>query len=676
MNASQDPLLRYGVLGPVEVLRGDTTLELGPRQRRVLLTRLLIEDGRPVSLGEICRDLWQGSQPPGVVSSVRAHISRLRSVLDPMRQGRSQILTNGPAGYALKVPREARDTVLFDESVTRAREAVSRGQLEVAREELDAGLSLWRGEALGEATEHAFAAREVTRLNHAQQDAKELQAAILIKLGDVNRAISIAESLTVSVPLREDAWALLMRALYGAGRSVEALQQYESFRAMLARELGLDPSPGLRDLHTAILRHDTAVLGDPRMVRSTTLLSTGLGNVAEPLVGRAEETAHLAATLQAAATARTQWAVLTGERGTGKTRLLDEMAVQAEAAGFAVTRISGNLALTEGRSIGQVCPITQLLDDLRQSDTPAQDGVDEAPLTVLLRELGQEPRLCVIDDLDWAPPEFHALLRQLTAFLRDVPVAVVCALQNADDSVTGGLLADLARHGATWIHLEPLVVADVAELLTARGEDASAEDAALLHRRCEGNPFILGELLKLPPGRRTGPAARVPVSIHRIVQARLAELPTEVRAVLASAAADGESLDIDLLAGVHSMSRERLLPLLDVAVTARVLTWDADADEPTTGTYRFLEMYREIVLSTLTPSARQLLHAALARELTRRGNAEPAWLARHLRAAGPMASAAELAAASRHQDAGSALVSIPTARRLIPGPRENGSVDL
>ncbi|MFC4472744.1 BTAD domain-containing putative transcriptional regulator [Streptomyces xiangluensis] len=635
----------YGILGPVQVLCDDTPVDLGPRQRRVLLTRLLIEDGRPVSLGELCRDLWEGDQPQGAVSSVRAHISRLRSVLDPVRQGRSPVLVNGPGGYALTVPREARDTVLFDQSVARAREAMRRGQLLVARDELDAGLRLWRGEALGEAAEHAFAARETTRLNAAHQDARELQAAILIKLGDVERAISIAESLTISAPLREDVWALLMRALYGAGRSVEALQQYESFRAMLAKDLGLDPSPGLRDLHTAILRHDTGVLGDHRPSRYTASVFAGPGDTSEPLVGRAEEIARMATVLQTAAAGRTQWAVLSGEPGAGKTRLLDEMSAQAEAAGFTVTRASGGQALSESQGITLVCPTTQLLDGLRQASDAAPtrdgaDGVDEGPLAVLLRELGRGPVLCVIDDLDWSPPEFHALLRELAAVLRDAPVAVVCALRNADDPVVGGLLADLARHGATWLHLEPLSVADVAELLTARGESASLGEAAALHRRGEGNPFVLGELLKLPPDRRTGPAARVPISMHSIIQARLAEQPNEVRALLTYAAADGESLDIDLLADVQGMARERLLPLIDVAVTARILVWDADPDERTTGRYRFPELHREVVLSALTPSSRQLLHAALARELTHWEGAEPARLARHLRAAGPMAPTA------------------------------------
>ncbi|MFC4472830.1 BTAD domain-containing putative transcriptional regulator [Streptomyces xiangluensis] len=56
------------------------------------------------------------------------------------------MLVSGPAGYALKVPREARDTTLFEDSVTRAREALRNRQLPGARKEIDAVLGLWRGE--------------------------------------------------------------------------------------------------------------------------------------------------------------------------------------------------------------------------------------------------------------------------------------------------------------------------------------------------------------------------------------------------------------------------------------------------------------------------------------------------------------------------------------------------
>ncbi|MFI6009598.1 BTAD domain-containing putative transcriptional regulator [Streptomyces sp. NPDC051243] len=667
MNSRHGHAMRFGVLGPVEVLKGDVPLDLGPRQRRLLLVRLLLEDGRPVSQHTLCRDLWPTDRPTGASSSVRAHISRLRAVLDPVRQGRSTMLVSGPAGYALKVPREARDTALFEDSLGRAREALRNRQLTAARAEVDAALGLWRGEALAEAAEHAFATRERTRLDGALQDARELQAVILVQQGETEPAIDVAEGLVLKAPLRETSWALLMRALYAAGRPVEALRQYERFRHMLATELGLDPSPQLRDLHTAILRHDVGVLGTPPTASSGTSLSPGLPSrpdftaasaasaasvaplrpdpgpvpATTPFVGRDEQTAQLVGLLSAAAAGRPQWAVVNGEQGYGKTRLVEELSARAAAAGFTVARTKGGQALSGNRGVFQTCPTVQLLDALRQDGTDsAQDEVAQKdPLGTVVHELTQAPTLCVVDDLDQAPQGFHRLLRRLAKVVREAPVLFVCTLRNPDAPVSSMLLADLALLGATWLTLEPLTADGVAELLAARGEDVPPEEVAALHRRTEGHPFALAELLKLPPGRRTGPQAGIPAAVRNVLHARLVELPDPARTMLTYAAADGEWLDVGLLADVQGLAPDELLPLIDAAVTARVLVWDGDPAVGGTGRYRLPELPRDVVLSTQTPSSRQLRHAALARELAGRSDTDPARLERHLRAAGPMAPA-------------------------------------
>ncbi|MES5819385.1 BTAD domain-containing putative transcriptional regulator [Streptomyces sp. RG80] len=683
MDSGVEPALRFGVLGPVEVVHGNVALDLGPRQRRLLLVRLLVEDGRPVSADTLCRDLWPTDRPTGAASSVRAHVSRLRTVLDPVRQGRSTTLVSGPAGYALKVPREARDTALFEDAVSRAREALRVRRLPTARQEIDAALALWRGEALAEAAEHAFALRERTRLDGALQDARELQATILVQQGETEQAIDVADSLVLRDPHRETSWALLMRALYAAGRPVEALRQYERFRDMLATELGLDPSPQLRDLHTAILRHDAVVLGAPS---AGTTLSVGPDHTApgahsEPrhFVGRGEETGQLAALLSAAATGRPRWAVVHGEQGYGKTRLVEELSARALAAGFTVARTRAGQALSGNRGISQTCPTVQILDALRQDgrDSAQDDVAQKDPLATVVRELTQAPTLCVVDDLDQAPQGFHRLLRRLAQVLREGPVLFVCTLRSGDNPHSSMLLADLALLDTAWLTLAPLTVDDVAELLAARGEDTGPEEAAALHRRSEGHPFALTELTGLPPGERTGPSARVPAAVRNLLQARLLELSDPVRRMLTFAAADGEWLDVALLAAVQGLAPDGLLPLIDAAVTARVLVWDPDPDATGTGRYRLPELPRDVVLSTQTPSARQLRHAALARELARRPDADPDRLTRHLRAAGPMAPAPAatragprepVARSGAEADMGSAEAEVPKGRCHWAGP--------
>ncbi|MGW4102266.1 BTAD domain-containing putative transcriptional regulator [Streptomyces sp. NPDC004976] len=644
MNSRHSNGMWYSVLGPIEVLRDGCVLDLGPRQRRVILTRLLVEHGRPVSLAELCRALWPEDPPAAAVPSVRAHISRLRAALEPDRQGKSSVLVSGAYGYALKISPQARDTSAFEQSVDRARGALRQQDLARARQEIDAALELWRGEALGEAAEHTFALREASRLNATRQDARELQTTILLQQGDVERAVHVAEHLTVTAPLREVSWGLLMRALYGAGRPVEALRQYERFRGMLSRELGLDPSPGLRKLHTAVLRHDTAVLGAPRPSRSVSTLTTpprAASPLTTPLVGRGKEVAQLHALLEAAAPGHVQWAVVSGDPGSGKTRLLDEAAAQATRTGFDVIWAGGGRGPGTDRTAALHCRDTRPTDEPQPHGEVdgAPDGTGTDPVTALVREVTRAPTLCVIDDLDRANPVVAERLGRLTTLLRNEPVVFLCALRDPAATTVSGLLAELARLDTTWLQLEPLTVADVRQLLAERGE--KVPDAEALHRRSRGNPFTLGELLKLPAAQRCGPDARVPVTIRAVVLAQLNEVAAPVRMMLSHAAADGGRLDIALLADVHGMRHEQLLRLVDEAVTADLLLWHEDCDDPASGHYDLPELVRDVLLGTMAVPSRQLLHATLARELLDRGCTNPTRLARHLQAAGPLAPVTE-----------------------------------
>lgn len=254
--------LDFGLLGPLEVRRAGAVLDPGRRRQRLLLIRLLLADGRAVSPQTLCEELWPqqpGRAPSAAMGSLHAHISKVRATLEPQhlrRQGAFKVLVTQPLGYALRVPPENRDTVRFEQSVAQAHRYMDQGRPDRVLEEAQKALDMWRGTAFADAAHHLFAVQETARLEELRQTVREIRATGLLLQGRIAEALNAAEEMTARHPLRETGWALLLRALYLAGRHPEALQRYSDVRRHLADELGLEPGPALRALHQGILHHD------------------------------------------------------------------------------------------------------------------------------------------------------------------------------------------------------------------------------------------------------------------------------------------------------------------------------------------------------------------------------------------------------------------------------------
>jgi DNA-binding SARP family transcriptional activator len=652
--------VRFGLLGPLEAWSDGVRLDLGPPKRRLLLTRLLVEGGHPVSADRLCDDLWEGHPPAGAVSSIHSHISRLRAVLEPerTRRGQATVLVSGPAGYTLNAPPDTRDSTRFEESVNRARGQLARGRLVDARREVERGLSLWRGAALADAANYAFAAREISRLEEIRMAAGELNATVLLQQGEPDKAALIAEELTTRSPLREAAWALLMRAMYLAGRPAEALRRYETIRALLAEELGAVPGPELSAVHVAVLRQDLGALAPFRAHAVPAPAPSRPTGAAQPLVGREEELARFDELLSDAGEGHARWVVLSGEGGIGKTRLAEEFATRAADATFRVVWVrcgsdvpsqeeedrddDGSDAL--GPLLSALCPRIRL------------EGGRDAIAREVSEQLAGQPTICLVEDLHVAGHRFRRRLGSYAPLLREVPLVVACTTQETDDVDLRALLALLVRQThAAVLPLGPLSVTDVHELMKHRttpftpglpGSDLHQREAAALHRRAEGNPFLITEILELPSDQRTGPGAQLPASVIRVLRARLDLLDERVLRMLEAMAVTGGELDPELFVQIRAITREELLSLIDAAVLARVLNWEEGTAPGRPGRYVMPDLARELLLHDLTPARRQFLHAAAARALAELPHRHPVTIARHLMAAGPLVGREELAEAA------------------------------
>ncbi|WP_051468590.1 AfsR/SARP family transcriptional regulator [Actinomadura oligospora] len=294
--------LRFTLLGPLTVRRdgtgeADKPPGTGSPQQGALLAALLLRGGRTAGIGELVAGLWEGEPPARAVGMIRTYVSRLRHALEDDRT-RPRVLVSVGGGYALRVPPEAVDAVVFERLVQDARDAAGRGDHAEARRLLLDADALWGGEPLvGLPGPSASAHRE--RLRLLRLDALEARLDADLALGDHAEAAVELAALAACHPLRERLHALRMLALYRSGRRVEALEAYATVRRSLAEELGTRPGPVLQDLHQRILRSATDL--EPAAPATPQTCATArayeLPRAVPDFVGRTHELAHLRATL-------------------------------------------------------------------------------------------------------------------------------------------------------------------------------------------------------------------------------------------------------------------------------------------------------------------------------------------------------------------------------------------
>ncbi|MFD2028891.1 AfsR/SARP family transcriptional regulator [Promicromonospora aerolata] len=238
--------LRFSVLGRMEVASGGEQVPVPPGRRRAVLACLLVHAGRPVTADALVEAAWSDDLPRDPRASLHTVVSRLRTLLG------AAALTVGPGGYTLEIEGGAIDADRFAALAERARGAPPKRAADLLRE----ALGLWRGPAYAEFADRDFAAPEAERLERLRLEVTEDRSAALLDAGASEEAVRLVEALLVDHPFRERAVQLLLTGLYRAGRQADALDRYRRHRTILAEELGLDPSPALRDLEARILGHD------------------------------------------------------------------------------------------------------------------------------------------------------------------------------------------------------------------------------------------------------------------------------------------------------------------------------------------------------------------------------------------------------------------------------------
>ena len=238
------------VLGPLAV---DGSGRLGPRDR-VVLQALAVRQGRSVTADELTDALWGDTPPASAHKNLQSCIVRLRKALGP------DAIETTDDGYRLGGPPGDVDAQLFESQVERARELLALGEADRVSFLLGKALDLWRGPAFTDLPDWPPARREAGRLEELRREAEELLLDAQLRGGRARDALPRAHEMVRAAPLRERRWELLALAQYRTGAQGEALRTIRQLRAVLARELGIDPAPDVVALEQSILRQDPALL--------------------------------------------------------------------------------------------------------------------------------------------------------------------------------------------------------------------------------------------------------------------------------------------------------------------------------------------------------------------------------------------------------------------------------
>jgi DNA-binding SARP family transcriptional activator len=631
----------------------------GPRKAIALLAYVLLHRERALSRAAVAEQFWPDEEYESARASLRRHLHRALAALPEAPANRPWVIADKVTlRWNPEAPLEV-DTHTY--------EALS------AAGKREAALELYRGDYLEDFFDE-WVMPERERL-------RELQSANLSALADERRraldypaAIAFAQSLLRLDPLREDAIRRLMSLRFAAGDRSGALADFEVFGRRLRDELSTDPMPETIALREAIRSNDLRTLegghvATPREARPSF-----------PFAGRGAALRTLRDAWEAAARGSTMTAIVSGEAGAGKSRLVAELAALAEAQGGRVMfgstatietepyqpvaeALRGALPLLRFDRLEPVklAALSSLIPEVRESapNLPASPQLEperdrqrlfDAVESAVHHLAEKRPLLIVLEDLHWAGPATIELIEFLVRRLRGKSVLVLVSFREEDIGGSRALRAFLRRIEtlrSSHVALGPLEEDDVRALVAGAVVDAGDALAAELFAASEGNALFVTELLR--ERMSSGSGAAVPAGIAGAVMARVSRLSAPARSLAETAAVAGVGFDVEVVRQACGWSFAEVFDALDELLDRALVR----VSPQRRGDFAFShQLVHSAVYGAVDEPARKRLHRRVAKTLEQLFGDRPslsATVARHYDAAGLVeAAVAAYLAASRH----------------------------
>ena len=649
--------LRVSLLGPLEIRDGDQPLLKPPTLKsQSLLAYLVLHRDRPQPRERLAGLFWGERPEHKARRSLTTALWHIRRCLP-----RDDLLLSDA------------QSVQFDPQAELWLDAAAFVSLASSPDpaRLHAAVALYRGELM-DGFYDDWVLNERYRLQTLYGEVLARLMSVLEAQGAYDEVLVWAQRLLAHDPVREDAHQAAMRAYCGVGRRNAALAQYRRCVKVVAQELDVEPMAETTALYEAILDGRLAVApaqapvegrvnaGAPRPAGQDPLERVAPG----PLVGRAEEMAIVRACYEEARVGRGGLVLVRGEAGTGKTRLVEELATVLRWQGARVLwgrcyefervlpyqpiceglrmALAGmgpaDLARYPGWVLGELARMVPglleivpgLADSAAAPSEQEQARLYEAVARTLAELSTGGGLLLVLDDLHWATESTLHMLHYLARHVSGRQVLIVGTLRPEAVEAHGALHAfqrQLRREGLARPldlgGLTPQAVETLVVEMSGRRGTAVAPLARRLYEETEGNPFFLteiiaalfeGGLLRLEGGAWTGDLARLseaalplPAGVSEAVEARVRRLDEDARRALQAAAALGREFDLELLDAVWGQGEEAALEAVDVLLRRRLI----DEGSGVLGRdYAFHHhVIQEVVYAGIPLRHRQHLHA-------------------------------------------------------------------
>jgi tetratricopeptide (TPR) repeat protein len=237
--------------------------------------------------------------------------------------------------------------------------------------------------------------------------------------------------------------------------------------------------------------------------------------------------------------------------------------------------------------------------------------------------------LLFIDDLQWADQASLSLLHYLVRLVRRERLLILGCYRDTDLDRTHPLAEAVdtwnRERAAVRVHLGRLGLEDTSAMLTILlGDECISEDfCADIHRETEGNPFFIEEVVKTLVDEEQivcecgewkrqdeGEGLVLPQGVKAAIGRRLDHVSKQTTEVLRTAAILGKTFEFSELAAVADQTEDELLDAVDEAVAAQLM--ETRSGETIVFTH---DKIREVLFLELNPIRRRRLHGRVAEGL-------------------------------------------------------------